>query len=329
MQKSADISVIICAYTEQRWADLVAAVASVKRQTVAPREIIVVIDENSSLLARATVQFADLHVISNQERRGLSGARNSGIAIAQGAIIAFMDEDAIAEPTWLAQLSAAYADDAVMGVGGAIIPAWAQVRPAWFPSEFQWVVGCTYRGMPTTSAPVRNLIGCNMSFRRELFAAVGGFRHGMGRIGTKPLGCEETELCIRASQRWPMHSLRYEPLARVHHHVPAARTTWAYFVARCYAEGLSKGQVTQLVGANDGLASEWRYTVQTLPQGALRGLLDLLTRWDLGGAGRAGAIVMGLLITTVGYLRARLLNWLTQQPELASVQPHLVIKEVA
>lgn len=329
MQKSADISVIICAYTEQRWADLVAAVASVKRQTVTPREIIVVIDENSSLLARATVQFADLHVISNQERRGLSGARNSGIAIAQGAIIAFMDEDASAEPTWLAHLSAAYADDAVMGVGGAIIPAWAQARPTWFPSEFQWVVGCTYRGMPTTSAPVRNLIGCNMSFRRELFAAVGGFRHGMGRIGAKPLGCEETELCIRACQRWPMHVLRYEPLARVHHHVPAARTTWAYFVARCYAEGLSKGQVTQLVGAHDGLASEWRYTLQTLPQGALRGLLDLVTRWDLGGAGRAGAIVAGLLITTAGYLRARLTNWLTQRPELAPLQPHLMMKEIA
>ena len=343
MQQIADITVIICAYTEQRWDDLIAAVASIKRQLVVPREIIVVIDENSSLLARATVQFAggqfaggqfaggqfaSIQVIPNKEERGLSGARNSGIAVAQGAIIAFMDEDAIAEPTWLEYLSTAYRDERVIGVGGAIVPQWAQFRPAWFPSEFHWVVGCTYRGMPTSAAPVRNLIGCNMSFRREVFAAVGGFRHGMGRIGTKPLGCEETELCIRALQYWPDRCLCYEPRARVHHHVPAARATWAYLVARCYAEGLSKAQVTNLVGTNDGLASEWTYTLQTLPQGALRGLLDTLTRYDLGGVGRATAIVLGLAVTTFGYLRGRLSGWFTTQPGL-SAQPQFALKELA
>ena len=92
----ADVSVVVCAYTEQRWDMLVAAVASLQRQTVQPREIIVVIDDNASLFARATVQFPDIHVIANREVRGLSGARNSGIAIAQGAVIAFMDEDAVA-----------------------------------------------------------------------------------------------------------------------------------------------------------------------------------------------------------------------------------------
>lgn len=333
MQQIADITVIICAYTEQRWDDLISAVASIKRQLVAPREIIVVIDENPSLLARATVQFAGIQfagvqVIPNKEVRGLSGARNSGIAVAQGAIIAFMDEDAIAEPTWLEYLAAAYRDDQVIGVGGAIVPQWAQFRPAWFPSEFHWVVGCTYRGLPTTAAPVRNLIGCNMSFRREVFTAVGGFRHGMGRIGTKPLGCEETELCIRALQYWPDRSLYYEPQARVHHYVPAARATWPYLVARCYAEGLSKAQVTNLVGTNDGLASEWTYTLQILPQGALRGLLDTLTRYDRGGVGRATAIVLGLAVTTFGYLRGRLAGWFTTQPGL-SAQPPFALKELA
>lgn len=328
-QRTADISVIICAYTEKRWDDLLAAVASIRRQTLQPREIIVVIDENSSLLAQATVQFPDLAVIPNQEERGLSGARNSGIAVAQGTIIAFMDEDAIAEPQWLQHLAAAYSDEQVLGVGGAIIPAWDHGQPAWFPSEFNWVVGCTYTGMPTAMAPVRNLIGCNMSFRRAIFAQVGGFRHGMGRIGTKPLGCEETELCIRTLQQWPRGQLRYQPLARVHHHVPALRARWAYFSARCYAEGLSKAQVAQLVGTDDGLASEWEYTLRILPQGVWRGIRALFSRGDIGGVGRAAAITFGLALTTAGYLCGRLAGWLWTESPMPTAQPHFVIKELA
>ena len=309
-QHTADISVIICAYTEKRWDDLVAAVASIQQQTMRPREIIVVIDENSLLLERAIVQFPDIRVISNKETRGLSGARNSGIALAQGAIIAFMDEDAIADPMWLAHLIDLYQDDQVIGVGGAIVPKWAGGRPAWFPSEFHWVVGCTYRGLPTTTAPVRNLIGCNMSFRRKVFTQVGGFRDGMGRIGTKPLGCEETELCIRALQKWPDRTLMYEPQARVHHHVPTDRATWHYLSARCHAEGLSKAQVAQLVGAGDGLSSEWQYTLQILPSGVWQGIIDLVLRGDFGGFGRAMAITWGLAVTTVGYVEGRLGGWL-------------------
>ncbi|HRW05234.1 MAG TPA: glycosyltransferase family 2 protein [Caldilineaceae bacterium] len=328
LQTTADISVIICAYTENRWNDLVAAVASLKRQTVQPREIIVVIDENSSLLTRATVQFPDLTVIPNKEYRGLSGARNSGIAIAEGSILAFMDEDAFAEPEWIRHLNAAYTDAEILGVGGAIIPAWDNGQPAWFPNEFNWVVGCTYVGMPTTVAPVRNLIGCNMSFRREVFDQIGGFRQGMGRIGTKPLGCEETELCIRALQRWPSGVLLYQPLARVHHHVPQSRAQWDYFSARCYAEGLSKAQVAQLVGTGDGLSSEWDYTLHTLPKGALQGLTALFTRGDISGVGRAVAIVLGLAVTTVGYLRGRLAGRLSTQSTMRAAQPHFAVKEL-
>lgn len=61
---------------------------------------------------------------------------------------------------------AAYDAPRVMGVGGSIVPRWESARPGWMPRKLDWVVGGTYRGMPATTAPVRNLIGCNMSFRR-------------------------------------------------------------------------------------------------------------------------------------------------------------------
>jgi len=296
------ISVIICAYTEGRWDDLCEAVTSVQEQTLPPSEIIVVIDHNPSLLKRAQAQWPTLVVVENDEARGLSGARNSGIAAARGEIMAFLDDDARAAREWLVQIADGYHDPLVMGIGGAIEPVWQGKRPRWFPEEFDWVVGCTYRGMPQTPAPIRNLIGCNMSLRREVFEAVGGFRVGMGRVGVLPVGCEETELCIRARQHWPGRTMLYLPQMKVRHHVPANRGTWRYFVGRCFAEGLSKAQVAQMVGSKDGLSSERTYTLQTLPQGVWRGLRDAVWQFDVAGLGRTLAIVMGLAITATGYL---------------------------
>jgi glucosyl-dolichyl phosphate glucuronosyltransferase len=300
------ISVIICAYTEKRWDYLLAAVESVRTQTVSPKEIIVVIDHNQALFQRASSSIESAIVIENHEARGLSGARNCGIAIAKGDILAFMDEDATAEPSWLENLSKPYQTPTVMGVGGMIVPVWLNGRPAWFPEEFNWVVGCTYKGVSEQAAPIRNLIGCNMSFRSDVFASVGGFRSGIGRIGTLPFGCEETELCIRTTQKFPLGQFIHVPAARVTHRVPAERGRFLYFRSRCYAEGISKSLVTLLVGGVDGLSSERTYTFRTLPAGVLRGFWDVLRHGDFSGFGRAGAIVLGLAITTWGYLAGKL-----------------------
>ncbi len=301
-----DFSVVICAYTQERWNDLLAAVQAVQSQTLPPREIIVVIDHNPELWQRATCALPGVVVLENAEQRGLSGARNTGLRAAQGDGIAFIDEDAAPAEDWLAQLNRGYTGPQVLGVGGAIQPRWPQGRPAWFPEEFDWVVGCTYRGMPLTTVPVRNLIGCNMSFRREVFDAVGGFRAGIGRIGAHPVGCEETELCIRIHQHWPRAILAYEPLARVFHRVTPSRASWRYFRSRCYYEGRSKAVVATLVGSRAGLASERTYALRTLPRGVYQGLLDSTRQGNPTGLARAGAILAGLAITTVGYLTGQL-----------------------
>jgi len=206
----------------------------------------------------------------------------------------------------LSRLCRHYDDAAVHGVGGKITPNWVSERPFWFPPEFDWVVGCTYLGMPETAAPVRNLIGCNMSFRRELFTEIGGFRDGIGRIGTLPVGCEETELCIRAHQKWPERKLLYEPQAKVLHRVPAERGQWRYFRSRCYAEGISKALVTGLVGAQDGLSNERQYTLRTLPAGVWKGMADGFRAQRRGGPQRAAAIICGLTFTACGYLAGKL-----------------------
>ncbi len=306
------VTVIVCAYTEERWADLRAALQSLYEQTHRPHEVVVVIDHNEALLHRVRHELnvvppagVELKVVANRQEQGLSGARNSGMAEATGDIFAFMDEDAVAAPDWLALLVTHYARENVLGVGGAIMPNWLNDRPAWFPKEFDWVVGCTYRGMPSDVAPVRNLIGCNMSFRRIVAEEIGGFRSGIGRVGALPVGCEETEYCIRAGERWPQGKFLYEPKARVLHNVPGMRGSWAYFRSRCYHEGRSKAAVTQMSSVSKGLAAESSYTVRTLPLGVLRGLGNALRTRQIDGLQRAVAIVTGLSITTFGYLRGR------------------------
>jgi GT2 family glycosyltransferase len=307
-----DISVVICAYTEDRWIDLTAAVESLRRQSQPPAEIVVVVDHNARLLDRIRNHLRDVVAIPNQQMPGLSGARNSGIAVTSGAVVAFMDEDATAAPNWLERLAAGYLSPSVIGVGGAIVPNWSCVRPGWFPEEFDWVVGCTYRGMPQYPTAVRNLIGCNMSFRRRVLESIGGFRDGIGRIGTRPLGCEETELCIRMRQRWPASLLFYEPSARVYHRVPASRARWGYFHSRCYHEGLSKAAIARLVGAGDALASERTYMLHTLPQAVIRGVAEAIWHDDPAGLARAGAIVAGLTLTAGGYLLGKTAGHLGQ-----------------
>lgn len=297
-------TVIICAYTEDRWDDLISSVSSVKAQSYFPDQIIVVIDHNRRLFERARAQIPDITLLENNAERGLSGARNIGIAAATGDIIAFIDEDATADRDWLNLLNENFSDPKVMGVGGTITPNWENGRPDWFPREFDWVVGCTYIGQPEQTAPVRNLIGCNMSFRREIFEGVGIFRNGIGRVGTIPVGCEETEICIRAHQHWPAQNFIFEPHAKVLHRVPEKRKKFEYFRSRCYGEGISKALISRFVGQKDGTQSEWTYTLHTLPRGVLKGFADLF-RGDFAGPLRAFAIVAGLFITTIGFLMGK------------------------
>jgi GT2 family glycosyltransferase len=299
------VAVIICAYTEERWPDLLKALGSVRRQTLRVTECILVIDHNPGLFARARAEWPDVIVIENTGPRGVSGARNTGIAIARSDLIAFLDDDAVAEPDWLAYLTQPFVDERVLGTGGALEPNWVGGRPSWFPSEFQWVVGCTYRGLPTTTAPVRNPIGGSFCMRRAVFDGVGLFGAQLGRVGKTPLGCEETDLSIRARRRWPTGQFVFEPRARVLHTVPRDRARWRYFRARCYAEGISKAVLASRLGSRDGLAAERRYVTSTLPTGVVRGMLDAALRGDTAGAARAAAIVGGLAWTTLGYLVGR------------------------
>lgn len=309
-------SVVVSTYDDRRWDDLVACLQSLERQSKPPLETIVVVDHNAALLEKARAEFPTAEVISNGRPRGLAGARNSGIATAKGDLVAFIDDDARAEPDWLEKLAGCIAEPLTVGAGGKLLPLWRSPAPAWFPREFYWVFGCSYTGLPEHLAPVRNPIGANMAVRASVLAEVGGFREGDSAEAPREIRSrgvvraggnvpDDTDLAIRVRQSCPEAVWLYEPSARVLHSVTPERTTFAYFVRRCYEEGAGKANLSRYVGSSEGLSSERRHLAVVLPRGVARGVRDLL-RGDGSGALRAGAIVIGVLSSACGFLIARL-----------------------
>jgi GT2 family glycosyltransferase len=319
---TVDVSVVICSYTEQRWDQLCEAVNSALAQQPAPRDVVLVVDHNPALLQRIREQSFEVRVVENHRAQGLSGARSCGIEASQGAIIAFLDDDAIAMPGWLEHLAAAFENPAVLSAGGRTEPLWVSARPPWVPEEFLWAWGCSYRGMPEVATAVRNNMGGNMAVRRDVLEALGGFTTGIGRVGADLRGCEETELCIRASQRWPDGLHIYEPQAVIYHRVEPERARWRYLVRRCYGEGRSKARVTGSVGMRDALATERRYVSRVLLAGVLRALAHA-AKGDVAALGQAAAIVAGLSAAVAGYVspgffRARGWTWVQAKTQEAT-----------
>ncbi len=306
LRRAMSASVVVCCHDEGRFAALQEAVDSVLAQRRAEDEIVVVVDHNEALLARTAEIYPQLQVIANLGPRGLSGARNTGVAQSSGDLVVFLDDDAVADPGMLKAMKALAAPDSVLGIAGLVEPDWLGGRPAWFPSEMLWTVGCTYEGM--RPGPVRNAIGALMAIKRSVLDATGAFRVELGRGASKlPLGCEETELCMRAGRRFPERSFVYATDASCAHKVPPSRATWRYLVTRCWAEGFSKATLRAHPATRGGLATERDYTLKILPRAVVKGLFDVC-RGDPNGLLRAVAVVLGFVSTATAYAIGRLRN---------------------
>ena len=318
-----NVSVVVCAYSMERWDDLAAALNSCRAQTQAPIEVILVVDYNEELLARAVGEFPDVIVTMNASLKGLSGARNTGVSLASSEIVAFLDDDAYADPRWLENLVTPFEDQSVAGVGGWIIPQWPVDAPPWFPETFLWVLGCSYAGLPADQSRIRNPIGSNMALRKSVIERVGGFSSGLGRISDAPLGGEETELCIRYRARY---SDEYFVLARgavVHHRVPPSRLALRYFLTRCWSEGVSKAVIASLVGSGAGLAAERAHVLRAVPREIVLSTVRA-TREPTAMVRRIALIVAGGGCTVAGFTWGRLrLRWSSHEaPDASKLSRH-------
>jgi glycosyltransferase involved in cell wall biosynthesis len=294
------VSVVIAAFMMERWNDLLEAVESVRAQTVGAFETVVVIDHNPALLARAQESLSDVIVTANMGSNGASASRNVGVSVSRGDVVAFLDDDAVASPTWLEALLGHFTNPDVVGVGGRLIPLWAGSRPRWFPYEFDWAVGASYRGMPEKAVPVRNVWSGNMAIRRSVFDSIGGFRSDFGKVGRRSRP-EDTDLCLRAAAAQPGGTWVYEPSGIVGHKVPLPRATLRFFLRRCFNEGSGKAALAALNGRDTSTSAERAYIRRVLPQGFARCLRDAAHGNSSEGL-RSIAIAGGFSAAVAGFI---------------------------
>ncbi len=294
-----DVSVVICAYTLDRWELLGAAVDSVLHQTVAPRELFLSIDHNHALFERCREQWnrsgatpeIPITVVENRYSGHLGSARTTAAELASGQFIAFLDDDAAAEPDWLERMLAPFEDPGVIAVGGRPVPDFSRPRPSWFPPEYDWVFGCSYVGLPTTTAPVLHVIGAAMAVRRADLVAIGYFHSD---------NHDDMDMCHRLLHHSPTSRILFEPAAVVRHYVHAERLSWRYFWRRCFSVNRGKVKAFRDMGEARNLRAERSFARRSLTQGLSRGGRDLL-RGDPTGLTRSLVICAGLSLAGMGY----------------------------
>jgi cellulose synthase/poly-beta-1,6-N-acetylglucosamine synthase-like glycosyltransferase len=297
MSKSA-VGVVVCTHSAERRGMLDDLIKSIAEGILSPVDLVIVVDRNRPLFEalEGASWPMPLRVIESPGS-GLSAARNAGWRSVTSPLVAFIDDDAIASPVWLRELVAAADDFEADIVGGAIEARWTGGAPGWFSPLLGWVVGCSYEGMPVEVARVRNVIGCNMLFRRELLERLGGFDITLGRTNNGLAGCEETELCIRANRAGATVVLI--PGASVAQILPADRRRFGYAVKRGWDEGRSKRMLVALHG--QVLGTEATYS-RALVRQALGWIRSGLVHRRAAELRRAGGLIAVLTSTATSYV---------------------------
>lgn len=172
--------------------------------------------------------------------QGSSFARNRAIDEARGDYILFIDDDAIAEPRWAAELLDVLQRRPLDAACGMVLPRWPMPPPDWLgPSVY--IKLAVHNEAHLHAAPVaevehiHNYFSANVGFRRDAFDRFGKFREDLGVVGGNPISGEDTELFERFMRLGG--AVGFAPAARVHHLIPPERMTRAYLRRKSYAFG--------------------------------------------------------------------------------------------
>ena len=291
------LSVVICTYSSKMLDAFREASDSILNQTYDDIELIVVVDGNDALYDRIVAAYGDTEAVTvhlNEENVGLSASRNNALAHVTGDVVAFVDDDAVAERDWAETLVGTYKKQDVEAVGGKMVPLWVSGKPSFLPEEFYWLVGVTHRGFPE-EGPVRNTFGSNISFRTEVLETLGGFDEQLGRKADKHVQGEETEIAERLRSDLG-GTLYYTPEARIGHKVFAYRTRFLWLVRRAFWQGNSKRVMQRLM--DDSIEDEAAFLTRLVSEFVPSRCKALLRSPSLAGV--LQLIAIGVFTAAVG-----------------------------
>ncbi len=217
---------------------------------------ILIIDNGSTDHTRevvAAVQVEDSRVRYVVEpNAGIAHARNRAMTEARGEYLAFIDDDAWADPNWLANLLAPIRSThpAPECVVGPVSLVWEGERPKWFPARFESLL-CRY-DMGTEPRFLRAggyLLTTNSLFHRETLLKLGGMRTDLGHRRKVLIGGEDNDIFNRLVANG--YRVFYEPSARVFHPVPKERQTRRFLLRRLFWDGASQPLVDNSSGEDE------------------------------------------------------------------------------
>jgi glycosyltransferase involved in cell wall biosynthesis len=229
------ISIIVCTY--QNPSMLQETLNSLIIQTLAPEIFEVIVVDNNSKDSTYEVVCEYEKKATNvryvyEENQGLSFARNKGIGVSKADIVAFIDDDAIADKCWIEKILEPYElMDDIWAVGGKTLPLWRAPRPTWITDDNLHSLSVRDYGEKSRELiwPER-MIGVNCSFRKEIFSKIGYFDTQLGRKKNILFDQEDTE--IQKGIHEQGKKVYYSPDALVHHIITKNRTNPDYFIKR-------------------------------------------------------------------------------------------------
>ncbi len=197
------VSVIVCSYNGAT--TLAACLDSLGKINYPHYEVVLVDDGSTDKTREIAARFPNVRYI-HQPNHGLSHARNTGAAAAQGDVFAYTDSDCMADSDWLYYLIGTLVTGDFAGVGG----------PNVTPPAQNWIQACVAAapGGPShvllTDTVAEHIPGCNMAFYRSAFESVGGFDVEYHKAG------DDVDFCWRLQQAG--YVIGFSPTALVWHY---------------------------------------------------------------------------------------------------------------
>ncbi|WP_290623243.1 MULTISPECIES: glycosyltransferase [unclassified Archaeoglobus] len=297
------VSVVVCTYSPAMLNHFIECIESLISQNYENTEIICIVDGNRGYYDKIKNKYGEffrennIKLFLNEKNLGLLLSRNRGVELAEGDVVAFIDDDAVADEKWIEELVKMYRNGAI-AAGGKLVPLWVAKKPRWFPEEFYWMIGATHLGFPDTVTEVRNTFGSNISFRRDVFLELGGFNPEMGGIkGRRMLQGGETELCERMRKKYG-RGVMYNPNAIVYHKIFEGRTKLGFLARRAFWQGYSKAVMERVAGKIGEEKSFLGYLVRGRVAARLKGM----ARGNLEDGLKLVAMLFFTGVVGLGYL---------------------------
>jgi glycosyltransferase involved in cell wall biosynthesis len=250
--ESCDISVIICTKNRQeKLFETIDSIVSQKTNNDINYEILIIDSSyDNSIKNKILKRYSNSVNYYWNSNLNLSEARNFGINLARGKIIAFIDDDGIAEESWLLEHYKMYTNPSVVSVGGKIVPKWSSEIPKWLSSEVLAYFG-GYLSILDIGPSAKQITfpeipyGCNMSFRKDIFHENIFFDRRFGRMGDTLISNEELYLYYLLGQKGK--KVMYTPFAIVNHQIDSTRMTKSFFDRRSYWDGVSDARMHKIM----------------------------------------------------------------------------------